>query len=97
MFFVNKFKNFAKNRQKIYSSQVASYFSLGEPVKVIIKPTKKAALYINGVEVPTGIFDGYMHENRNYTISVDVPYGYKFSGWKITSNIKSTFTRYVSS
>jgi hypothetical protein len=27
-----------------------------------------------------------MHENRNYTISVDVPYGYKFSGWKITSN-----------
>jgi hypothetical protein len=82
----NKFKNFAKNRQKIYSSQVASYFSLGEPVKVIIKPTKKAAIYINGVEVPTGIFDGYMHENRNYTISVDVPYGYKFSGWKITSN-----------
>ena len=81
-----KFKDFAKDRRKIYSSQVASYFSLGEPVKVIIKPSKKAAVYINGVEVPTGIFDGYMHKNRNYTLSVDIPYGYKFSGWKIVSN-----------
>ena len=80
-----KFKTFAKDRRKIYSSQVASYFSLGNPVEVSIKPTKKTALYVNGVEVPTGAFEGYMHKGRKYTLSVDVPYGYNFYEWKITS------------
>ncbi len=81
----NRFKNFAKDRQAKYASQVASYFSLGEPVKVTIKPSVKTALYVNGVEVPTGTFDGYMYKERSYTLSVDVPYGYRFKEWRITT------------
>lgn len=79
------YKTFAENRQKVYSEQLASYFSLGEPKKMRIEPNVKTAIYINGVEVPTGIFSGYMHKGENYTLSVDVPYGYKFMYWTITA------------
>ena len=79
------YKQFAKSRRQIYFSQLAEYFSLGKPVKVRIEPTVKTALYINGVEVPTGVFAGYMNKERNYTLSVDVPYGYKFKEWTIVA------------
>ncbi|MBE6303528.1 MAG: hypothetical protein E7089_06300 [Bacteroidales bacterium] len=81
--YANSFKNYANKRREVYASQVASYFSLGEPLEISIKPTVKTALYINGVEVPTGVFEGYMHKGRGYTLSVDVPYGYKFKEWNI--------------
>lgn len=81
--YANSFKNYANKRREVYASQVASYFSLGDPIRININPNVKTALYINGVEVPTGAFEGYMHKNRKYTLSVDVPYGYKFKEWYI--------------
>lgn len=83
--YASNFKSYAKNRREVYASQIASYFSLGDPIKMNIKPTVKTALYINGVEVPTGTFEGYIHKNRKYTLSVDVPYGLKFKEWNIAT------------
>ncbi len=83
--YAKRFKDFAKNRRHIYMSQIASYFSLDETVKVRIEPNVKTTLFINGVEVPTGIFAGYMNKLRKYNLKVDVPYGYKFKEWKLTS------------
>ena len=80
------YKNFAKERREVYFSQLASEFSLGEPTKVRIEPNVKTALYVNGVEVPTGIFAGYMNKGGNYTLSVDVPYGYKFKHWTVSTS-----------
>ena len=87
--YARSYKTFAKSRQEIYSQQLASYFSLGEPIKIRIEPSVKTAIYINGVEVPSGVFSGYMHKGESYTLKVDVPYGYKFKDWAIiaTSNV----------
>ena len=85
--YCNTYKSFAKKRREIYSSQLASYFSLGDPVAVTIEPTTHTSLFINGVEVPTGKFDGYIHKERKYTLSVEVPYGYKFKEWVVTPQL----------
>ncbi len=77
------FKNFANNRQLNYISYLGKYFKKGEPIKVSISPNVKSALYINGVEVPTGKFDGYLYTRDEYKISVETPYGYKFKKWDI--------------
>lgn len=86
----NKYITFAKMRPEIYNTQLAQEFSLGDPVKVRIEPDTKATIYINGIEVPTGKFEGYMHMGRKYEITVDEPYGYKFKEWSITSNVTPT-------
>ncbi len=83
----DKYITFAKMRPEIYNTQLAQEFSLGAPVKVSIVPNVKAPIYINGIEVPTGKFEGYMHLGRNYSIKVDEPYGYKFKEWSVISNV----------
>ncbi len=85
--YCDTYKRFAKKRCEIYFSQLASYFSLGAPVAVAIEPTTHTSIFINGVEVPTGKFNGYMHKERKYTLSVEVPYGYKFKEWVITPQL----------
>ncbi len=77
------FKDFGKKRPMIYATQLAEYFSLGAITKVNITPQVKTALYIDDIEVPTGVFDGYLHPDQNPTFHVDVPYGYKFKTWKV--------------
>ncbi len=86
----NNYVNFAKNRKEIYCKQLAESFSLGVPAQLFVKPDVKTAIYLDGVEVPTGVFDGYVHKNKVYRLSADVPYGYKFSHWTVLAGYKPT-------
>ena len=83
-----QYVNFAKERKEIYVNQLAEFFSLGDPSNIVIAPGAKTALYIDGVEVPTGVFDGYVNKGKKYRLSVDVPYGYKFSNWVVAAGKK---------
>ena len=92
----NKFKKFAKERQQKYISYLGELFKKGEPLEVSIASKIKAPIHINGVEIPTGKFDGYLFARDEYKISVTTPYGYKFKQWNVieesskeTSNKKS--------
>ena len=88
----NNYVNFAKSRKEIYCRQLAESFSLGAPAQLFVKPDVKATIYLDGVEVPTGLFDGYVNKDRSYRLSVDVPYGYKFSHWQVAAGYKPTST-----
>lgn len=84
--YISSFKNFADKRRQIYATQVADHFSLGTIAKIAINPDVKTALYLNETEIPTGKFDGYIHTERNQTLRVEVPYGYKFDYWTINKS-----------
>ena len=81
----SSFKSFAKNRVLNYIKQMGTYFSLGTPLKVKITPQVPAALFLNGVQVPTGKFDGYLYTRDMYNISVTVPCGYRFVKWEVNT------------
>ncbi|MBR5150595.1 MAG: CotH kinase family protein, partial [Bacteroidaceae bacterium] len=74
-----QYVQYAADRTEVYARQMADYFSMGEPAMLTVRPTAKTALYVDGVEVPTGVFEGYVSRDRSYRLSVEVPYGYKFS------------------
>lgn len=87
------FKNFARKRPLNYIKYIGEYFSLGTPLKVKIVPELHTALFLNGVQVPTGKFDGYLFARSMYDVSVEVPCGYKFKRWDIevkTENSEQT-------
>ena len=84
------FKNFAKKRVVTYIKHMGEYFSLGTPLKVKISPEVKTALFLNGEQVPTGEFDGYLYARSNYDVSVEVPVGYKFKHWDVTVKKEET-------
>ena len=84
------FKNFAKNRVAKYVKHMGDYFSMGTPLKVKIVPEVKSALFLNGVQVPTGLFDGYLYARSKYNVSVEVPVGYKLKHWDIIINNEKT-------
>ena len=83
-----QYVQYAADRKEVYARQMADYFSMGEPAMLTVRPTAKAALYVDGVEVPTGVFEGYVNRDRSYRLSVDVPYGYKFSHWTVQAGNK---------
>ena len=80
-----QYMQFAADRKEVYANQMADYFSMGDPAMLTIRPTAKTALYVDGVEVPTGVFEGYVNRDRSYRLSVDVPYGYRFSHWSVAA------------
>ena len=84
----SNFKGFAKNRVLNYIKHMGEYFSLGTPLKVKIAPQVPTALFLDGVQVPTGKFDGYLFARNMYNVSVDVPCGYKFKQWDV--EVKNT-------
>ena len=86
--YAKNFKNFAKERQLKYIGFLGEFFKKGEPVEVKITSKVKATIYINGVEVPTGKFDGYLFARDDYNISVTAPNGYKFKHWNVTEESK---------
>ena len=81
--YANNFKKFAKERQLKYITYLGEFFKKDKPVKVSIASDVNAPIYINGVEVPTGKFDGYLYARDEYKISVETPYGYKFKHWNV--------------
>ena len=84
-----EFKNFAKNRPLKYVGHIAAYFSLGTPIKVKIVPELHTALFLNGVQVPTGKFDGYLPARSIYDVSVEVPCGYRFKRWDVETKTET--------
>ena len=52
--------------------------------------TPGASLYVNGIEVPTGRFNGHLF--APVTLRAEAPAGYTFRGWKsVNANLRSIF------
>lgn len=91
----NQVKTNLSNRLPTLTNHLKSYFSLGTPITAKLSSNiPEAGILVNGMDVPTGHFDGNLF--APVTISAKAPAGYKFKGWKTNTaantEIASIFT-----
>lgn len=79
------------SRQNTLVSHLQSYMGLTSSKKQNVKlssDVEGAQLQVNGIEVPTGRFSGYLYGPVTYKASA--PAGYQFVGWKSGSTSPTT-------
>ena len=80
----NSMRQSLRNRVTAMSNALRSYYAFGltnvKPQKVSLgSNVVSASLYVNGLPVPTGKFDGHLF--KPVTIKATAPAGYVFDGW----------------
>lgn len=88
----NTIKSSLANRQTTLINHLKSYLSLGTPKTVKLSSNiSGAGILLNGMQVPTGQFDGQLFAPT--VLKAEAPAGYQFLGWK---DAESSDTRSVS-
>ncbi len=83
---MNKIRN-AYNGVRM--TNLSNKFALGTGYHVDISSNiEEARLMVNGQEIPTGKFSGYLYKYKTYpiTLTATAPAGYTFNGWTLTDN-----------
>lgn len=84
-------------RKKKMMSALSKYSAYGVYGKSMLmtklsSDVPDARILINGQDVPTGEFNGYLYQP--ITLTAKAPMGYEFTGWKVDGKIVSTDSEY---
>lgn len=92
---LNKARNWMASRTDNFYNQLAKFYDLGKTIPVEINlevdelDLQAADIYINGIRLTKGYFNGKMFDNRSYTVSSSGDNGRKVVGWTV-SHVNAT-------
>ena len=82
---LNSARNWLSQRTDYFYKQLADYYHLGTPSRLIINmPEQNSDVFFNGVKLSTGRFDGKFFSQRNVTLTCTPKEGYETTGWRVT-------------
>ena len=80
-----------KARTEYFTNFIGTQYNLGDAIPVTVNKGVTAmpdSVSVNGINLSTGVFDGKLFPNRQYSISGVAPEG-KIKGWKVVTTPKS--------
>lgn len=81
-----------KARTEYFTNFIGTQYNLGDAIPVTVNKGITAmpdSVSVNGINLSTGVFDGKLFPNRQYTISGVAPEGQIIKGWKVVTTPKS--------